>query len=443
MTSTPITASAMFLVSGAAQAGTSLSNDVENSFSDVLKSQGKSEETAKPESSASATRVNSRTDKVSKAENQEVTKADKTELSAEEEIEMEEKMAEEVAGEIVEKVAAELGITEEEVIQVLDELSMKPLDLLQTENLQKFVLAVAGESDACSMVTNEELFQNFKNLNEALTDVVAEVSEETGLEEEKVREILTNLMDEVNASEVETEAEPVDTFKVKGEDGKLHVETEDDTEKAEHRPDGAKIMLERSMQDRASNDMAGNASADTANPFTTNGLNAQFTGNVQNASEVFGFMDTNTQMIMDQITEYMNVQVGDGLSEIEMQLHPESLGSLHVRLTSKEGIVTAQFTAQNDTVKTAIESQMIQLKEVFQEKGVSVEAIEVTVESHRFDQQFNQGQSQAGSDERQPKRMGIRRINLDVLADDEELSEEEQLAAEMLKQSGGTVDYTV
>ena len=61
-------------------------------------------------------------------------------------------------------------------------------------------------------------------------------------------------------------------------------------------------------------------------------------------------------------------------------LNPENLGKVHVAVTAKQGIVTAQLTAQNEQVKAALENQMTALKEQFNNQGVKVEAVEITVD---------------------------------------------------------------
>ena len=126
-----------------------------------------------------------------------------------------------------------------------------------------------------------------------------------------------------------------------------------------------------------------------------------------------------------------------------MQLHPESLGSLHIQITSKGGEVTAQFRVQDETVKAAIESQVAELKETLKNQGIKVEAVEVTVESHAFESNLWQGQGREENASYQGERKGHRRINLNELEGLEELTEEEdKLAAEMMEANGNTVDYT-
>lgn len=83
---------------------------------------------------------------------------------------------------------------------------------------------------------------------------------------------------------------------------------------------------------------------------------------------------------------------------------------------------------------------MVQLQEQFEEQGIKVEAIEVTVQTHEFEQNLEQGR---GRNQQEPeKRNRTRRINLNDSLVMEAMEEEDALAAEMMAASGSTVDYT-
>lgn len=155
------------------------------------------------------------------------------------------------------------------------------------------------------------------------------------------------------------------------------------------------------------------------------------------------FAQTQTREIMDQILNFMRIQIKPEMTQLEMQLHPESLGTVNVHIASREGVITAQFTAQNETVKAALESQMIQLKETFAEQGVKVEAIEVSVQANGFRQEY-EGSKERGNTADDRERKPARRINLNnpAFLEEEPLSEEEELAVSMMEANGNTVDYT-
>ena len=151
-----------------------------------------------------------------------------------------------------------------------------------------------------------------------------------------------------------------------------------------------------------------------------------------------------SQEIMDQILDYMKIQLKPEMDQLEMQLHPASLGTLKIHLVSRGGEVTAQFQVQNEAVKTAVESQIALLKDSLKEQGIKVEAVEVTVESHAFESNLWQGQERENGSSYQGNKKSPRRINLNALEEgfEEEASEEELLSAQMMKANGGTVDFT-
>jgi flagellar hook-length control protein FliK len=149
-----------------------------------------------------------------------------------------------------------------------------------------------------------------------------------------------------------------------------------------------------------------------------------------------------TQQIMNQILDFMKVKLTPEVNSLEMQLHPASLGTVSVKITSTAGVVAAQFTAQNETVRAAIEGQLVELKENMRVQGIRVDTIEVNVKSQEFNSQLWQGKDESGENE-QGSRKNRRRINLNGLDEiPEELTGDEKLAAEMMIENGQTVDFS-
>lgn len=459
MTSTPVTAGMGVFFPGSPAAATQPGTGVGSNFSDVLKNQNGTEN--KPETNASPKVQGSSNEKSKVSDNagkrRESLKSGEAKESGnskkaapEDAVEQAEKAAEAMAGQMVTETAEELGITEEEVLEILESLDMTPMDLLNEANLQAVVLAAAGETDVTGLVTNEQLFDSFKQLSGTLEEMVAEVAETTGLAEEEVQQVFDTLAAQTNAEELPMEAqadeaaaelveetdteEPVHTYPVQNE--------EEDVTQSAVDTQAAEAVRNTNSKKETSQSGESNAFSQTGNSFQQN-FNAQVQAEVlSDVQEAQSYFDSDTERIMNQITDYMRSRISEGVSELDMQLHPASLGNLHVRLTAKDGMVTAQFTAQNDMVRTALESQMIQLKETFKEQGISVEAIEVTVASHRFDENLQQNSGSNENDGRQPAKQRSRRINLNALEEEDILDEEDRLAAEILADNGGTVDYT-
>lgn len=456
MTSTPVTAGVGIFFSGKQAPASQAGAGVGNNFSDVLKNQTGSQSGAQTNevpkvqgSTGSRNKVSdnagNRKDGLRTGENQQADKDVSQDATRQAE-----KAAEAMAGEMVTQTAEELGITEEEVLETLESLDMTPMDLLNEANLQAVVLAVAGETDATGLVTDEQLFADFKQLSGTLEEMVAEVAETTGLSEEEVHQVFDSLaaqaegMKELSA---ETEAEESAEELKEETDGKDQMSAirqtgEESTAESTSGLQTAGAVQQNSAKKEAGQSGEGHAFGQTGGSFQQN-FNAQVQVEMlSDVRETESYFKPDTEMIMNQITDYMKAQITEGLSELDMQLHPANLGNLHVKLTAKEGMVTAQFTAQNEVVKAALESQMVQLKETFKEQGISVEAIEVTVSSHRFDENLQQNAGSNENNGKQPGKQRSRRINLNEIDEEAILDEEDRLAAEVLADNGGTVDFT-
>ena len=77
--------------------------------------------------------------------------------------------------------------------------------------------------------------------------------------------------------------------------------------------------------------------------------------------------------------EKLKVSVKPDLSEVKILLRPEQLGEVSLKIATQNGIVTAQFIAENQKVKEIIESNFNQLRDMLSEQGVDVGALEVNV----------------------------------------------------------------
>jgi len=95
-----------------------------------------------------------------------------------------------------------------------------------------------------------------------------------------------------------------------------------------------------------------------------------------------------TQNIMQQILQPMRLWAGGEVTELSIKLKPEHLGNISVKIATINGIVAAQFIAENQRVKEIIESQFNQLRESLEGQGINISQIDVSVSSD------SQGQSQ-------------------------------------------------
>ena len=446
MTSIPVNNSVKGIVPGAQTQKKASTQDAAGSFSDIFKNQkndngtddGKIVSTAQNRTENRNTGISARQRKVQDAAKEAGDAAEKDTG----------KKVDEAADKMLSDTAEELSVTEEELLSVLQSLSLTPADLLTKEGLQQVVLAVSGETDFANFLTDETMFTTLQNLNGELQTTLSDLADELGISQDEVQDFLTALADKAgDASALQAEVLPTEAVPdEETEDAVTDVKNSFDTENA---ADG-KAVSEATVPGKETGKQTEKETSGEEKSFTGDRAFDNFaqsfktgqTQNTQAAAEVTPHFDVETESIIRQITDYMRGNVTDGVSEMDMQLHPANLGSVHIHLEAKEGVLTAQFTAQNESVKAALESQMIQLKDNFEEQGLTVESIEVMVSSQKFDQSYEEAESHANDTGSRSGRQRTRRAGLHVSMEDEELSDEEILAKEVLKGQGSTVEFT-
>ena len=461
MTSIPVNNAKSLAMDFANKAPEKISGTGETgSFTDVLNKQtegGKTEtktENVHTEASKPYTRVNNsnrgkvKQDEVTDTGNKEIEETDKV-MDA----------ITEAGDKIVKEIADELGISEEDVLQIMEILGLTCVDLMQPENLMAIVMEASGETDPMALLTNEELGVSLKNLNQFVQNLKSDIEAAYSISEEQINDLL-NQMQEKDEGVVTTpideevnvqEKQPMITVEnqtdgeeaVKTEDTKTASDTTIDLNGSEIQKEVKDVPVSENGGKETGHEAKGQDNATNQNVFAQN-LNQGTTVQNSAVTENVAFTAPQTKEIMNQIMDYMRIQIKPEMTQLEMQLHPESLGNVNVHIASKEGVVTAQFTTQNETVRAALESQIVQLKETFAQQGVKVEAIEVSVQANGFRQEYEDSRNHENAGEDDKKKSVARRINLGnpEMFNEESLSEEEQLAVSMMEANGNTVDYT-
>lgn len=98
----------------------------------------------------------------------------------------------------------------------------------------------------------------------------------------------------------------------------------------------------------------------------------------------------NKEQLFSQIVEQAKVMVNNGGSEMEVNLKPEHLGRLQLKVTIENEVVTAKFVAESQQVKEIIESNLGQLRRSLQENGIQVDTIMVSVGYQQSNESFEQ-----------------------------------------------------
>ena len=380
---------------------------------------------------------------------------------------------EQSAKELVQQIADEMDVTPEEVEAAMAVLGLMPIELFDIDNLKQLLLTIAGSDDSLSLVTDETLYDNMQNLFTIVEESFEGLQEELGLSEDELNALLNRMISESGEPVEENvqipdqaETEPVDEMpevNLEGmKDYTVSVHKDGETIQVKVTVDdasGAKSVQEE-VTDAPKLEVQGNhkmrerdASADNGKGEGNAAGNANaFLQTFDKPAEVSetpapvsaGYQTVQTEDIMNQIMDYMKINLKGDVQEMELQLHPASLGTVNVQIAAKDGALTAHFTTQNEAVRAVIETQLIQLKQQFEEQGIKVDAVEVTVANHEYGQQFSQEDEDKAQQQGKSSK-NTRRINLDEIdeeSDLEEMEESERIAVEMMQANGSTVDFT-
>lgn len=87
----------------------------------------------------------------------------------------------------------------------------------------------------------------------------------------------------------------------------------------------------------------------------------------------------NRKEIVAQVVEKAKVLLDGDKSEMVINLKPDHLGKLELKVVTERGIVIAKFVAESEQVKAALEANMDTLKQSLEKQGFSVQGFSVSV----------------------------------------------------------------
>ena len=373
----------------------------------------------------------------------------------------------------------ELGVSDEQVEDAMSILGLQWMDLLNPASLSQLVTQLTGTEDACSLLMSEE----FTNIMQNTDELVQSLSETLGISKDEWV-ALQNQLAELTADFNETvdmadggvqEIAPQTDATITSQDTTVmaatvqmthtteetqNVQPEEETE------DAAPVIQVNASEDaQTENNVSENASGEMGEPaaqsqktkessVNEHAQNMEFqvraeqqTVAPEEVNKVASRTTIDVQDIMNQITEFAKVNLSPENSSIEMQLNPENLGKVYLHIAAtKEGNITAELAVSSETVKTALEAQIADLRTSLNQQGIKVDAVEVAIASHEFERNLEQnasGEEQQGSQREESGRTAGRRLfrgELDELSG--LMNEEEALAAQIMKDHGNTMDVT-
>ncbi len=384
---------------------------------------------------------------------------------------------EEVTDEIKNVIEDELDVTKEDIEKAMENLGLTAIDLLNPQHLAEVVAQLIGEDESLSLVMSED----FKGILDIVTELTNQLLEETGFslndfkivlkEMEKIdptvaeipekflikpealsEEGKTTLDISVEAENVEKEAEVIETTGemskgiFKEDKNETIISPEEITEgevkeqvKIDVSSETDNFQFQKQLTPKEqTNDVRADAVVLNEPKFEFNFNPEAEVVTLPTGERVY------TTDIANQLVEQAKIFNSSEQTTMEMTLNPEGLGKIFMEVTQKGDEITAKIFTENDVVKQALESQMANLRLDFNQNGTKVTSIEVSVGTHEFERNLEEGQQnnerQNEQAEQSSKRSkGINLNNLDELSG--LMSEEDILIAQMMKDNGNTLDF--
>jgi len=260
------------------------------------------------------------------------------------------------------EMAAILGITLEQLTELLAQLDLPVEELLEADNRLELILAAKGLDGHGELANHPEALSMVQKLAQAMENnaVVTTFANPLDAEADMLLEadITAELAQAAQAASHEsstTTAMQTTELPTAMQSGELAMQNIQQATQIENSP------LAMVMPTAA--DVPANTSA----------------GNVSDAGTSIPTQTVTPQNIVNQIVSNVRLFTGEGMAEIRIKLTPAQLGDLSMRVATINGIVTAQFIADSQRVKELIEAGLNMLRDSLEEAGIVVQDIEVNV----------------------------------------------------------------
>lgn len=391
--------------------------------------------TAKSQNTTDTKNTKADTDVVDKKQNVADTgKADKTDKSKQDN-KSDEKVNDAVQN-VKDTIKEELDVSDEDIAKAMEVLGITDNDLLSVVKVTELVSALTG-ADSITLITDDDMSGKLTSVLDAVNTA-----------QEDIADMLNTDVDDA-VLVVRTDAvvkKDTDETVVKNTDSSI--------------TDNQSVSETESLSDVLAAKVT--AQGSSKHEESTGEHTGEHTGEQNHNTQSYGgvadsiiqsmkdsFVDIVTEDtsrvseadIVNQVIDQIKLSSGRELTSIEVMLNPERLGSVHVTVTAKNGILSAQIAAQNEQVKTALENQVTALKENFQNQGIKVEAVEITVMTHQFEAGQNFGQNE--SERKQSEQKINKKLNLSDYMDDEDetVSTQDIRRKDSIQNGNSSVEY--
>lgn len=330
----------------------------------------------------------------------------------------------EAVQDVKDTIKDELDVSDEDIAKAMEVLGMTATDLLSVVKVTELVGELTG-TDAITLITDDDMLSRLTSVLDVVNAAQQDIADMSGVNVEDVSDVIATANTEADVNKDVT-----------------------DNVVSNNQP----AAMEESLSDMLANKITTDGSAKQQNKAGEQNHNTETYGSVadnmiQSMSDSFADIITEDTAyvseadIVNQVIDQIKLTSGKELTSIEVMLNPERLGSVHVTVSAKNGILTAQIAAQNEQVKTALENQMTTLRENFENQGIKVDAVEITVMTHQFEAGQNFGQNE--SERKQSERKLNKKLDLSAYDDevDDEFSDDELRRKDSIQNGNSSVEY--
>ena len=330
----------------------------------------------------------------------------------------------EAVQDVKDTIKDELDVSDEDIAKAMEVLGMTATDLLSVVKVTELVGELTG-TDAITLITDDDMLSRLTSVLDVVNAAQQDIADMSGVNVEDVSDVIATANTEADVNKDVT-----------------------DNVVSNNQP----AAIEESLSDMLAKKITTDGSAKQQNNAGEQNHNTETYGSVadnmiQSMSDSFADIITEDTAyvseadIVNQVIDQIKLTSGKELTSIEVMLNPERLGSVHVTVSAKNGILTAQIAAQNEQVKTALENQMTTLRENFENQGIKVDAVEITVMTHQFEAGQNFGQNE--SERKQSERKLNKKLDLSAYDDevDDEFSDDESRRKDSIQNGNCSVEY--
>ena len=330
----------------------------------------------------------------------------------------------EAVQDVKDTIKDELDVSDEDIAKAMEVLGMTATDLLSVVKVTELVGELTG-TDAITLITDDDMLSRLTSVLDVVNAAQQDIADMSGVNVEDVSDVIATANTEADVNKDVT-----------------------DNVVSNNQP----AAIEESLSDMLAKKITTDGSAKQQNNAGEQNHNTETYGSVadnmiQSMSDSFADIITEDTAyvseadIVNQVIDQIKLTSGKELTSIEVMLNPERLGSVHVTVSAKNGILTAQIAAQNEQVKTALENQMTTLRENFENQGIKVDAVEITVMTHQSEAGQNFGQNE--SERKQSERKLNKKLDLSAYDDevDDEFSDDELRRKDSIQNGNSSVEY--